>query len=303
MEVKNYFTILLMAVFLINLVSAADIETERQQRLNFGHVLLIGNISTEPAELVPGQQGKLRLTIKNTGNFQLNDLRVQIDLPSDIAFLNDISKRKIPTLASLEEKNLEYDIIVLPGSSEGIAKLNITTDYLNHIGDERQDVDNFGIKIKSVPKFYVSLEESTIYQGRYLGEVTITFTNNDLGDVKFLDVELQKSPDYDIVPPIREYVGDLDSDDFESVEFRINVKSRQKEVVLPLKVNYRDSLNNEYSENMNAYLYMRTPAEAGIKSNTTTLIVVGILVLAIAGYIFYRKYRRKKNRLNGLKRR
>ncbi len=299
MNVKSCFTILVMFVFLINSVSAAEgsIELDRQQRLNFGHVLIIENISTSPPELIPGQPGKLRLTVRNNGNFQLNDIRVQIDLPSKISFLNDVSKRKIPTLASLEREELEYDVVVLPGSSEGISNANITTDYLNHIGDERQDIDTFGIAIKSVPKFYVFLDESTIYQGKYLGEVTITFINNDIGDAKFLTVELQENSDYEIIPPSREYIGDLDSDDFESAEFKINVKSREKAVVLPLKVNYKDTFNNEYSEDMNAYLYIKTPAEAGIKSNITTIIVVILLILGIVGYIFYRKYKKKKNRL------
>ncbi|MBR9705855.1 hypothetical protein GOV14_02355 [Candidatus Pacearchaeota archaeon] len=297
---KVILSSMIVCLFLVSFVLAADeVTLDRSQRLNFGHVMQIKDIEFDPPQLVPGQIGRIMLKIKNNGNFNIKDVRVQLGLPAQAAFLNDISKRKIPTIAAGGTIDLSYQIIILPTATESIYNVTITTDYLNHIGDERQDVDYFGLPIKGSPQIYAIIEDTEIHQGKLNGEVTITFVNNEVADLKFLTVELQETEDYSVISNSKEYIGDLDSDDFESADFHIQVNKKKGDIILPVRATYKDAFNNEFSEELKPILSLRTKKELGIaKSNTGTITTV-VIILLIIGYYFYRRYKKKKKGKKG----
>jgi len=284
---------IIVFLFLVVQISSASLDLERQQRLAYGHVMKIENVGTLPSEISPGAPGKLLITIRNTGDFELSDIRVQVTLPSEIAFLNDISKRKIAVLNQGEAENLEFNIITLPEASEGVYTLSIKVDYLNKIGTERQDNDTFAIVVRSTPEIFVKIDDSDLYKGQEIGDVTITFVNNDVADIKFLTVELKESPDYDIISSSKKYIGDLDSDDFESADFRLRLKTEKEVIPLPLDLNYKDSLNNDYSEELIAELNIRSAKELGVKTNGTALTAFVVLVILVVAFFAYRIYKKK----------
>ena len=86
---KNFLFVFVLMLFLIPIINAeiTSIEVERQQRLNFGHVLSVDSIRTQPAELIPGQPAKLIVSLTNEGNFKLLDLRASLSFPSVFGYL------------------------------------------------------------------------------------------------------------------------------------------------------------------------------------------------------------------------
>ncbi len=286
--------LLFMAIFLIAGVSALDFEN--QQRWDFGHVVIFSNLSTMPTTLEPGVPGAFKMAIENNGESEVRDLRVELNLPSEIGFFNDVSKKKISRLFSGDVGEISFDLIALPGSSEGIYEANLTSNYVNRIGEERTDSYTISIVVKSKPQFYVQIDDADVYKGKNLGEITVKFVNNDVADIKFLTVELQDSEDYTILSPRTVYVGDLDSDDFESVDYRIKVNKRADEIYIPLKIYYKDSLNNPMSDDVGAVLTMHSGKDLGkVTSNTTQNIIIGVVVLGV-GYWIFRKWKKKKKR-------
>jgi len=293
-----YFSILICILFLSLVIaeSVSELSIERQNRLVFGHVIVIENVNTSPQNIIPGKVGNLNLQITNTGSTTASDVRLQINLPDELLFFEDISKRKIAKLYAGESQKLSYNIIALPTASEGIYESSITIDYISHIGSERQDNDTFGIIIKSEPKLFSFIESSEIYKGNDIGSITIKFVNNGIADIKFLTVELQDSEEYKILEDNKEYIGDLDSDDFESVSFRVKVDEKKDKIVFPLKISYKDSLNNNYEEQFGVNLEILKAKEAGIDTNGTIIIVLVVFLAAGAGYYYYKKYKKKKAR-------
>ena len=89
---KEFFIFGLIILLLICEISAID--TSRQDRLDFGYVLNVINASTIPVNLVPGSSGVIRLVIENRANFPIYDIRLQLSLPSQVSFLDDVTKRK-----------------------------------------------------------------------------------------------------------------------------------------------------------------------------------------------------------------
>ena len=58
---------------------------------------------------------------------------------------------------------------------------------------------------------------------------------------------MKESEKYEIVSPAEVYVGNIDSDDYETADFKISLnKVKEKEVILPLSLEYKDANNNEY---------------------------------------------------------
>jgi hypothetical protein len=291
----------ILVILIINLlvvpaiIQANPLDDERENRLNFGHIIYITSLYTDPSEIIPGNPSKLRMNIENTGNQFVNDIRIQVDFEDGISFLNDLNNRKISRLNSGESKNIEFNIIAVPGTSEGVYEADITVDYVSHIGDERQDNNTLGIIVKSEPKIFAKIDDSEIHQKKDLGEITITFVNNDVGDIKFLTIELLNSEDLKTISSNKEYIGDLDSDDFESVDFRIKANVKKEEIIVPLKIDYRDSLNNAYSQKIELIMPIRSAKELGLEAGSRAGIISAVILVIILGYLYY-KYRKKKKR-------
>tara|TARA_Y100000034_G_C6894737_1_gene412314 strand:- start:1895 stop:2812 length:918 start_codon:yes stop_codon:yes gene_type:complete len=290
-------SICVFLVVIANVMALNQLEVnERNSKLNFGHVLQIKNIETEPENLAPGQVGVLKITLQNTASFSILDIRTKLQLPAEFSFFNDVSERKIPELTSDQVGLIDYNIIALPGSSEGVYNADLVIDYLNKIGNERQDNNTLGIIIKSEPKIFAKIDSTEIYQGNEIGEISINFINNDLGDIKFLTVELLESEDYKIISSNKEYIGDLDSDDFESVDFRLKVESRKKQIDLPLKIDYRDALNNPYSQELSVVFNKNTSAELGIDTGSKTGIILAVVLVGVLGWLYYKRRKKKKKK-------
>jgi len=290
--IKKEFVILFGLILFISNVHALDISN--QQKIDFGHVLIVKSISLEPTNITPGDTGVLKIVIENYANFKLYDVRFDLNLSDKFGFLDDISKRKIFQMESGGIKELEYNIIVLPDTKDGIYRSNYKVRYLNHLGNERNESDIFDIIIRGEPKIFGYVSETGVYKENNIGDITIKLVNNDLANIKFLTVTLENSEDYEIISNNKEYIGELDSDDFESINFRLKINKKDGIIKLPLLINYKDSLNKDYSQNMELDLPIRTAKELGKNTNGTFEILLILLLILIIGYYFYKRYKHKK---------
>jgi hypothetical protein len=302
MDSKRFLFMIFLIALLTAGVMAADYSEDlyltRKHRLEFGHILEIKTIGTDPTTIVPGKPAALNIKIENTGTRFVNDVRIELILPDEIGFLEDVSKRKISRLDAEEENEIRFALVCPSTTHEGIYDAYLIVDYVNHIGDERQDTYNLSliVKYEDDPKMFALVEETEIYQSNLMGEVTVKFVNNDVSDIKFLTVELKDTEDYEILSPYKQYIGDLDSDDFESIDFKLRVSKESGEVVLPLKMGYKDVKNNYFEEEKNVILKLRTAEDLGVTNNHTLKYSIVAIAILLVFYYFYRRYRKKRFR-------
>lgn len=287
-----------IALLLVANVSA--LYSPEDNKISFGHPLRIQNISVP--DLAPGESGILKVIMKNDAAYSITDVRARLNLPLQLQLINDVNEVRIAEIKTNGFKEVEYSIIALPNSVEGIYNANLTINYISHyginainVGQNSQDNYSFGIVIKSPPSLFVQLDSVDVYKEKKSGDITLKFVNNGTSNIKFLTVNLEKSDDYEILSSDRYYVGDLDSDDFQSVTYKIRVNNNVQEVNLPLDVTYRDSMNNFYSQKLNPSFKIMKGSELG-KTNgiSTSTIILIIVVLGIVGYIIYIKFIKKK---------
>lgn len=296
------FAFFMFSLFLISSCSALYIE--ENSTVDFGHVLRVENISTP--RLAPGQQGALKVTLKNNGDYPVTDTRIRLILPNQLQLIDDVNEVRIAEIKKSEKKNIEFKIIALPNSEEGIYNANLTANYVTHfgvnsfnVGQNSADSYNFGIIVRSDPSLFVQIDSSTIYSEKKLGNIILKFVNNGTSNIKFLTVDLQSSEDYEIITDSKSYIGDLDSDDYQTITYKIKINGKNEETIFPVKITFRDSINNIYLQTFNLNFKIRNGAEIGESNNRSLWI---IFILAIITFIFvifgYKKYLRNKNKKN-----
>lgn len=129
-------------------------------------------------------------------------------------------------------------------------------------------------------------------------ELSIKVINKGLGDVKFLEVESVNSINFDFISSKKVYIGDLDSDDFDTVSFKIFLKEDISDKInFPIKIKYSDSLNKEYSENLNLLINVYTKEKArklGLIEKNYYIETVLLAITLILAFIFYRIWKTSK---------
>lgn len=298
-EILTGFILIGFLLISISNISAVYIEDNLTVN-NMNHAIRVQKISSVPSYIIPGGSAVINIKIKNSARIHLDDLRIKLDLPEDLSFLNDVDQIRISRLESEESKDISFNIIASQDIAEGVYKASLIMEYVSYfgmnfenVGEYKQDNYTLGLIVKGTPNILTQIEKSEIYRGNDIGVVTIKFINNGIGNAKFLTAELLDSENYDALSSRINYVGDLDSDDFESIGFRIKLR-KEKTTDLLLKINYKDSLNEDYSNDFKLPLEIRDAKDLGIKTNGTTKVTIVIIIVAVIGYLIYKKYRKKK---------
>ncbi|MFH1212096.1 MAG: COG1361 S-layer family protein [Candidatus Woesearchaeota archaeon] len=270
----------------------------------------INSITTIPEKLVPGKEAIVNVKIKNMADSNLKDVSVKLDLyveesattatATDYPFapLGSTGEKFIKFLASGESADFTFNLITLPNTESGVYKIPIIISYKDSLGSNYSQSDVTGFVVEGKPDLVIGVESSTVYSDSRVGKITLKFVNKGLGDIKFLDVKLGDSDDFDIISSSsEEYIGNLDSDDFDTVEFTISA-DKSGEIILPLAVEYKDSSNNDYSDEYSIPLNVITTGEAGIKQNSTGTIILIIILVIVVLFFVVRRIRKKRNSKN-----
>lgn len=289
------FGILLSLVFLnIALISA----------------LMIGSVTTTPNEIAPGEVSIIELSLENNAEEDIKDVSVSLifrelvkDSFDNIVSINEIpfapynsaSEYNIDEIKDGKTKYAKFKIKALNDADSGIYKIPIEISY-EAGGIVKTKNSLISLTVNSEPIISASLEEGLFLKGQE-NEVIIKIVNKGLSDARFLEAEIKKGTYYTILSPQKIYIGDLDSDDFDSANFRVYFKPNVPGTVrLPVKVTYKDVLNKKYTEDLNLQLraYSREEAvQLGLLKRNNTVIYVVVVVVLIILYIIYRKLKKK----------
>jgi hypothetical protein len=260
----------------------------------------VSEISTEPDRIKQGVASKMTLKIKNTADSVMRDIQVKMNLDSTpITTLNSINEKSLRILERGEVGEVIFDIIA---NADAVSKaynipLNIT--YEGSDGVKISKNYAFGLLIGSEPEYLVNLEDSDsgLVKGKS-GDVVISLSNTGVGDIKFAVLTLLGSKDYDIISNDKVYLGNLESDDYETAEFKIFPK-KSGWIELEVLVEYKDAFNGEANriETLRARVYtngeaVRYGLVKGGGGVVTFLFYVVVILLAVT---FYRNWKKCKD--------
>ena len=126
---------------------------------------------------------------------------------------------------------------------------------------------------------------------------TLKIVNSGLSDIKFLYVIASDASGMKFLSEKEQYIGDIDSDDFDSVDYNVVVNADASNTIsLPVTLTFMDATNKEFTETSSLVLKtysLKEARELGLvdKPKVTAYVVIFILVV---GYIVYRTIRKRK---------
>ncbi len=259
--------------------------------------LVINSVSTVPGQIAPGETSNIRLGLENNGEGDIEDLSVALDL-SDVPFAPyaSASEFDIDVIKEGKTKYAEFKIIALNNAESGIYKIPLKISYYDENREKATKESLISITVNSEPIIGISLEDGLLLKGTE-NEIQVKIVNKGLSNVRFLEVEAKGGTYYSVLSQKNVYIGDIDSDDFDSVNFKIYFKENAPSTIkLPITVFYKDAVNNEYKEEFSLSLKVYSQEEAirlGLlkKSNTITYVIVIVVLIVI--YIVYRNIKKR----------
>ncbi|HIH31778.1 TPA: hypothetical protein HA235_03660 [Candidatus Woesearchaeota archaeon] len=266
----------------------------------------IESVSTEPEQIAPGSDGKIKITVKNLAPTTFKDLTLKLYLQSivgstlvDLPFapIDSSAEKRIFRLDPGQSAEFSFDLRAYPDAIAKIYKIPFALEYYDNLGNKKNKSDFIGVTVNSRPEVTLTLDKTDINQKKTTGTITLKVINKGLGDIKFLNVILKASDNYEILSTTdTTYVGNLESDDYQSVDYKIAVKSDLEKINIPVTLQYRDANNKYYEMNIDVPMNILSAAKANGSngSNLGTIIFVIIIVVIIAGIVIYRKTKKNK---------
>lgn len=269
--------------------------------------LTIDSVKMDPTELSPGSDGTLTISVKNNAPSTMTDLSMKLQLQAiigstlvDLPFapMDSGTERRIYQLEPGQSTDFTYSLRAYPDAISKVYKIPFILTYYDSLGNAKNKTDYVGVVVNGVPDISMLIDKTDITMQTRTGSVSLKIINKGVSDVKFLNVILQKSADYELLSNTDTvYVGNLVSDDYQTVEYKLNIKSSKNTITLPVTLQYRDSNNKYYEKNFNVDLNLidnnKLNPQKGLGGYSWISIIV---VLLIAGGIWY--YFKKRNKKN-----
>lgn len=271
---------MIFLLLIVNVISAVSIE----------------DVSTYPAQAEPGQTVEVSINIENINNFDIENVKVTLNL-NDVPFApyQSSSERFLDELDKGDDEDFDFEIIVLPDTESGIYKIPVQITYKDKDENNFTKQELISVTVNSIPELKISLEDSvTLIKGKE-NVISIRITNSGLSNAKFLYIALNEASGVKILSEKEQYIGNIDSDDFDSVDYNILINAGASSTInLPVTLTFRDSTNKLFTEtkNLNLNVYSIEDAQKlGLiaKPNYTIYLGIGIVV------VFYFIYRIRKN--------
>lgn len=291
---KKTIAILMLGIYLFSLISMAN-------------ALLIGSVSTSPNEVAPGETSRVSITLKNNDNFDIEEVSTSLDF-TNIPFAphNSGSDYLISEILSGKSKSAEFDVVALNNAASGIYKIPVKIEYRE--SGQADETPNkiktslISIMINSKPILDVSSEDGVLLKNQK-NKVSLKIINKGLSDAKFLEINIQGNSYVTIISQSKVYIGDVDSNDFQTADFDIFFKTNApNSITLPATIVYKDISNKEYTETMEVKLKAYSNEQAvqlGLIQKSYTWLIVLVVIIAIIIFFIVRvilKRRKQNNR-------
>jgi hypothetical protein len=274
-------------------------------------ILSIDDVKTIPSVLPPGKEGQLVITLKNNADSPLKDVIINLGLVRPLQTATSLIYEEMPItpISSSNEKMIEYidagqksqfvfDVAADIDAESKIHKIPINLTYSDWQGNKYSKTQLIGVGIGSSPELVAGVESTDVYSKGDSGEVSVKFVNKGVGNVRFLYVTLKDNDYFEVLSSENVYIGNIDSDDYDTADFKIYLKKVKKDYVeLPLIVEYKDDLNNvyekEYPVKMKVYSSAKTK-QVGLKAGSPVVGILIFIVIVAGGIYLYRRWRNNK---------
>jgi len=256
--------------------------------------LQIVDIKTTPEQSAPGESASIAIIVKNTAESEIKDLTITLNTNGIPFALKNTAEQHLESLGELDEKEFDFDVSVLADAEIKTYKIPLSIEYYDSYGNKYDKNESISFEVYEAPNMELSVEKNELVMGMP-SKLTVKILNKGLGDIMFSEITAAKTNSYDIENSY-EYIGKIESDDYDSVEFTITPK--KQDFVISFTISYRDSNNKEYSEvkSVNVHAYSKSEAQRlGIIKGFPWIGFTVVLAIVALLFVWRAKKRKRKS--------
>jgi len=255
-----------------------------------------------PDKAAPGSTNQMQLGLNNPTSGQLKNIQISLDLSEDLPMAtSESSTKNIVNIEAGESESINYTLNIDESAENSVYKLPIDIEFENEAGTQFNQATTTGVNVGGEPSLEPALNTDTTLKDGSTEELTFRLVNRGHGSADFVSMQLEETDNIEVIGSDEVYIGSMDSDDFQTASFRVNVNAETESVdidtlEMPVKLEYTDS-EGEQSETqtLEAQLYTQQELQQyGIASGSNIIPVIVVVVLLAAGGIYY--WRRKKKK-------
>ena len=261
--------------------------------------LAVTKVEVVPERISPGEKAVISVTVENEADSSARDARLRLDLnTTNLAPLNSADEQIIGLLRGRQSNVVEFQVVALPSAPAGVYKIPFTLSYSDELGNKYSKSSVIGVRVGSKPVLSIVADAGPLFAGES-AVLKLKIFNEGLGDAKFLNAELGDVQGMLLFSPKKYYVGSLDSDDSDVIEFKAFVESGVTVLKIPLSLEFRDANNDAYSQEqvLEARVYSREEAaKYGLAPapGVPWWAWLALLAAAYLAFLGYRKFVKKK---------
>ncbi len=259
-----------------------------------GAVLIVDSYKVVPSPVVPGQTATVELQVRNAGRLAVKNVDFSIDL-ADAKFstIGTGTKQRVNYIGIGETETVVFQLASDTSTEIKVYNIPVTLAYEDERNTRYNDTAKISLVVNAKPELSMTVDATKFDSKKSPGTVSLKVVNKGVANLKYVTVKLIPTKDYELLSPsIEAYVGNLDSDDFETVDFTI--KPLVESPHLQVLVDFKDPYNVDFSQQYDLPLRIITEKELGQKKTPWVAIVVGLLV--VAGIIYWWRKRKKSKR-------
>ncbi len=264
-------------------------------------ILSVDDVYVDKDMLEPGSSSLVKIRVSNKADSILQDIKARLELGglpfATLGSTNEKSTYKIDAKGNYE---FDFKILANPEAKSGVYQVPLKIGYSDDLGKSYIRNGTIGLIIGAKPDLSVTLDSYGIFESVDSGQIVVKVVNKGVTDIKFMNVKLMPGDGYVMLSSDESYLGNINSDDYETADFKIFIKKGNKnEIILPFALEYKDANNNNFKENVKLPLKVYSTSEAkklGLIRGDGKIGFVIIAVVVIAGLLVYRRWKKAKKK-------
>ena len=245
-----------------------------------------------PENVAPGASESMDLRLENLADGQIKNIEVKMDLSEVPIASSGTTSQAVTAIEKSSTESVSFNLNIDETAENGVYKIPITVSYENEAGTEFTRETTVGVVVGGESDLQAGLNsvETELTPGA-TGTVTFRLVNRGRGSADFVKLNLEDTESFEVLSPNSVYLGDMDSDDYQTADFRIHVSSDAENVSAPVEVSYKDVDGERTSTQMvDVPVYTQNQLKKyGMASGGSSLPLVVVVILIAGGVYYWRK--------------
>ncbi|MBW3019585.1 hypothetical protein KY329_05370, partial [Candidatus Woesearchaeota archaeon] len=254
--------------------------------------LIVKDYAIQPAQVAPGQEAKITMTLQNVGRIGVKNVDVSLDLLNKFSTLGTGSVQRISSIGAGKEAQVTFTLASDISTEVQLYNLPVNIKYLDDRNKQYETSAKISLAMNAPPEIDLMVDSTDFSSKTAPGEVGIKIVNKGVVNIKYATVTLVSTDDYKVLSPSnQEYVGNLDNDDYETVNFMI--KPNVKDPVLTVTLEFKDPYNKNFMQQYQLPLRIFTARELG-KAKSPWGTIIFVVIIAAGIFWWWRRKKKKK---------